>query len=243
MARGAPDDSNVLSGETVYRLDDMGELAARLGSPVAYNRAGLVLFMDTFEDGLAAWTQASPGLGGHVWPANTKSWQGGLAAELISGTGAMAHASIAKYQPPIAPTNIGTHAVFALDAALHMFEVQVTVGDGVNRYYFFIRYDPPPGLLSYRTGLVAYTQFAICGTLFSDANNWHNLKLVVDSSLYQHVRFYLDNIEYSMAGMVPYFDNVAHRPFTEVCIKVWGDGFVSTTFYIDNVVLTFDEFA
>jgi len=49
--RGAPDDSNVLSTSTFYRLDDMAELAVRLGSPVQYLRSGNIVFCTTFEDG------------------------------------------------------------------------------------------------------------------------------------------------------------------------------------------------
>jgi len=56
MPHGAPDDSNVLKIGEDYRLDDLSELAARLGSIVNYRRTGDVYFMEDFSYGLERWT-------------------------------------------------------------------------------------------------------------------------------------------------------------------------------------------
>lgn len=40
-------------------LIDIAELAARLGSPVNYDRQGKVVAMDTFDNGLSGWTEVS----------------------------------------------------------------------------------------------------------------------------------------------------------------------------------------
>jgi len=242
MAHGAPDDSDVVKIGTVYRLDDMAELAARLGAPVTYNRFGSLLFADTFESGLAAWTITVNGVAGSVRPSNTQSWEGELSVQLVSGTGAAPDSAITKYMPPIADTNIGVQSAFALDTNLDYYEMGITCGDGAKRYYYRVRYDHATGTLAYRSGLVAYTVFATPGTLFDQANNFHNMKLVVNNTRKEYIRFYLDNVAYPMTGLGVYQDDLIINPFMQVRFKVWGDGFLSTTLYLDSFVLTYDEF-
>jgi len=242
MAHGAPDDSNVVKIGTVYRLDDMAELAARLGSPVVYHRFGSLLFADTFEYGLAAWTITENGVGATVRASNARSWEGELAVQIVSGTGGTPYAGISKYMPPISETNIGVHVAFALDTNLDYYESALTCGDGTKRYQYRIRYDHTAGTLSYLSGLGAYTVFATPGVLFDSANNFHNLKLVVDNTRKEYVRFYFDNIVYPMTGLPVYQDNLLINPFMQVLFRVWGDGVASTTFYLDSFVLTYDEF-
>jgi len=80
--RGAPDDSNVLSTSTFYRLDDMAELAVRLGSPVQYLRSGNIVFCTTFEDGFNRLSYHAPVLGGSVSLVNSLVLTGGAAVEI-----------------------------------------------------------------------------------------------------------------------------------------------------------------
>jgi len=220
----------------------MAELAARLGAPLTYNRYGSLLFADTFEEGLTAWVVTINGVGGRVVPSNTRSWEGALAALLVSGTGAAPDSSISKYMPPVGDTNIGEQVAFCIDTNLERFEVAVTCGDGADRYFYRVRYHHPTGVLSYRSGLAAYTPFATPGALFDQAGNFHNLKLVVDNTKHEYVRFYLDNQVYDMKGIPVYTDALVINPFMHVILKVWGDGFLSTNIYLDSFVLTFDEF-
>jgi len=242
MAHGAPDDSDVVKIGTVYRLDDMAELAARLGAPVTYNRFGSLLFADTFESGLAAWTIAVNGVGGSVLPSNTRSWEGELSVRMLSGTGVTPDVAISKYMPPIADTNIGIQAAFALDTNLVQYDMYVTCGDGARRYFYRVRYDHAAGTLAYRSGLAAYTVFATPGPLFDQANNFHNMKLVVNNTGKEYIRFYLDNVAYPMTGIAVYQDGLLINPFMQVGFKVWGDGALDTVLYLDSFVLTYDEF-
>ncbi|GAI87669.1 unnamed protein product, partial [marine sediment metagenome] len=60
MAHGQPDFGMYAAKETVASLADVGELAARLGSIVAQDRRGDVIFLEDFEAPILNWTGAGP---------------------------------------------------------------------------------------------------------------------------------------------------------------------------------------
>jgi len=52
VAHGAPDWWGTEQTSTVHLVQDVGELAARLGSIVTFDRRGNVIWLTSFEDGL-----------------------------------------------------------------------------------------------------------------------------------------------------------------------------------------------
>jgi len=68
----APDWYKYLPGSDRYILEDMGELAARLRSPITYDRRGEVLYFDMMEHGLAPYFTEENEEGSYVISAQVK---------------------------------------------------------------------------------------------------------------------------------------------------------------------------
>jgi len=75
MSHGAKDYSNIANVGNLYRLDDLAELAVRLGSPIDYDRRGQLQWVYSFDDGL---TPVIP-------------WMAGANSKLSLSTGMNAH--------------------------------------------------------------------------------------------------------------------------------------------------------
>jgi len=241
MARGAPDDSNIRIETGVHRLDDMAELAVRLGSPLSYHRFGNVLFMDGFEQGVNAWAKTKNGLGSDVVASVTRSYQGYICCKVTSGTGAMPNAGISKYMPPIDECPMGIQCTFCLDAYAKYIDFRLTYGKAPSVYYFWVRYTHSSGTLSYYDESGVLTAFATPGVLWDQAGNWHDAKLVIDAESKEYVRFYLDNVAYDMADLTPLTAAWTYGAFLGPLITLYGDGSLSTSLYLDNVIVTFNE--
>ena len=68
MAHGARDFGIYAPKETIVTIEDLGELAVRLGSPVNYDRKGDVVWVDGFEDGIDKWDiDLTLGRGSFTW--------------------------------------------------------------------------------------------------------------------------------------------------------------------------------
>lgn len=241
MAHGAPDDSDVVKHVDLHRVDDMAELAARLGSIVSFVRSGSVMYMETFEGGLGAWDQNTTGTNAEVALCNDRVFSGNVAVYLKSGTGATPYANIAKLFPSPVASRVGLASYFSVVSGGKSFEIYLTTGDGVTTWYYRIRYDHSTGKLAYWTPTNTWTDFATHGVLYESANNYHTFKLVADFVTHKYVRFYLDGKEYSLADKVPEQATVNVGPYVFVILRARGDGSTHTELYLDNVVLTYDE--
>jgi len=242
MAHGAPDDSDTTNKVTVYRVDDMAELAARLGSIVSFIRSGKVLFMEGFETGLGAWAIATPGDDAEISLSDDNSFVGGVCAYLDSGTGETPYSQMTKYFPAPEASKVGLAAYFSIGGVEYWYAVELIFGDGTHGYHFRVKYLHSDGKLYYWTESDTETEFGEPGKLNDTDNNMYSLKLVIDLEHVEYSRFYLNSIEYSMADLVPDVVGVTNYKYLQVIITCYGDGTYSNLLYLDNVVLTFDEF-
>ena len=242
MARGAPDDSNVRMGVDVFRLEDLAELAVRLGSIVTYNRSGNVLILDGFEEGMNAWVLNRTGVGAAVEVSDEGSYTGQVALKVSSGTGATPYAGIAKYMPPVGQCKIGLQTCFSLNSDVVDIRFQLTYGHDPLRPYFFIMYDHVTGELKYESAPGVWPVFATPGKLFDVSNNWHNFKLIADMVTGEYVRCYLDGEVYDMSGLVPNTGAWAQGPFLYAILRVYGSALTEGVVFFDNVIVTYNEF-
>jgi len=97
MAHGRPDDSNIKSVIPVYVMQDLAELAARLGSTVVLDRRGSVIFMEDFGKGLGGWIRASSASSPNPTITNARSWFGGASALINPVIGDDEYATLSKY--------------------------------------------------------------------------------------------------------------------------------------------------
>jgi len=96
MAHGQPDYGMYTLANTIYRLTDMGELAARLGSINTYDRRGDVIFLDSFESGLTAWSPSSACTGSDLVQSAKHARSGGFSAKFVCGSDGTRQAQLAK---------------------------------------------------------------------------------------------------------------------------------------------------
>jgi len=242
MARGAPDDSNVKVGKDLYRLDDLAELAVRLGSIVTYNRYGSVLMLDGFEEGLNAWDKNTTGVGSWVRLSSSVSYQGQVCCEVRTGTNPNPYAGIHKYLPAISPCRAGFQTCFSFtDNTLNiLFQLSYAVRDV--RYGFIVVYDYVSRELQYSSAPGVYTPFATGVDIFPAPNVWHNFKMIVDMETKEHVRCSLDNIVYDMTGLASVIGAGVVATYLLPVIRVSGLGLVEAYAYFDNAVVTYNEF-
>ena len=242
MARGAPDDSNVKVGKDLYRLDDLAELAVRLGSIVNYNRYGSVLMLDGFESGLNAWDTNTTGVGSEVGISGLVSYQGQVCCRVKTGINPNPYAGFHKYLPPVSEGRVGLQTCFSFGDTINTLLFQMTYGKADVRYHFIVVYDYVAQELQYCSAPGVYTPFATGVALFAASNIWHNFKMVVDLESKEHVRCSLDNVVYDMTGLAPTPAAGVVATFLSPVIRVSGVGLVDAYGYFDNLIVTYNEF-
>jgi hypothetical protein len=241
MSRGAKDDSNQGTSGTLYRLDDMAELAVRLGSPVKYQRSGTVLFLDDFTSGYNHWSIACIGAAGAYYLTNSPIFANGVALELLPGTGAT---PLATFQARLAyPTlsKIGLCIVHTADAYLVDSFYRLEVLDGAKQFTYEVQYHHADGILSYLAPDNTYKSFGQAARMSYVASVYHVIKLIVDLDLQGYALFLLNGESFSMAGLLPYQIASSGLPRVNVQGEFDIDGTHTVSLYVGAVVVTENE--
>lgn len=241
MAHGQKDWSNIGATEVVHGLADVGELAARLGSPDVFNREGNVLTLETFEHGATRWYLLPAGTNAAVHVSAAEYRTGGYSLKLDSGTGILhyAYASISFPYPALG--KFGTELSFSFDDNVTYIEPELWVYDGGTLYRFGLRYNVAGNVLQRNTGTESWETILEDFTLYSSVRLWNYMKFVVDLNTGYFSRVIVNEVEYDISDEPAYtvgLDDPAHMHFR---ITVRGSSGTAGIAYLDDLIITRGE--
>lgn len=241
MSRSGPDYSNFLSAAPVHRVDDMGELAVRLGSPDSFNRAGNVIFVESFEFGMQRW-DISGGVGdGSVGLTPTMYRSGPYSLEMVPKTTGGLYQWIWTRLPYPDSDTIGIEASFVVRAATDSFDLGMWVFDGDSFKRCEIKYDHSLRNLYYMNDVEVWTLLDDNINLFNSHNLFHTLKLVVDIDADQYKRIVIDSTDMTGLSYAFYTEaNLAH-PYIQPHVRVYAADDSQPVHYVDDIIITVNE--
>lgn len=241
MAHGAPDASNVVMIGQDYRLDDMAELGARLGSVMTYRRTGDLFFSEDFSHGMGSWIWDAVPPASFLVLQSDITLSGGVALECTTAAVGLATTEIHRYFPLSTTGRIG--AGFGYDAGTNKERFEVTLGghDGTNRYYGNIHWNLATHHLQYRPRVGANVLIDILHPALIERKLFTQFKLVVDFTLLEYVSLAVNEVTYDLSGILLPFAASSSRPSYYVNFTCTGNAGGIYSSYLDNVILTRNE--
>jgi len=242
MPRGAPDYSNVRAGEPLHRLDDMAELAARLGSPVTHHRGGYIVFLDSFESGIASWQTGTSGSGASITVSSQNKRTGAFSVKMVAGSNASRSAQISRAFPHPTETVYGFEVSVMFLSAPQYLILTLSKRDGTQEHQFQVMY------MSVEKEIVVTIPGGSSVVVIDDielfvgSGLFHTFKLICD---YENERYYsltVDERIVDLSGYEPYTFNYSSSPHTNVVITVYSNVGENDTIYVDDVILTQGEY-
>jgi hypothetical protein len=243
MPHGTPDWGLTSATAVVYPVTDVGELAARLGSPVTHDRRGDVIWWDDFEWGLAKWITGAGGTGASVALSTATARNGRASVLLTAGSTAGNFARLERYNPYPVLSMFGEEVSVALGSPIEDFQVLLYLSDGQEMTQFAIRYNDANSRLEYTDSTGAWLPFATSKSLFRDLTLFHTLKMVIDGRTRQYVRAVVDDATYSLGGLGAYVSPNLSAPNLRLQLLLHGRVGFNDRVYVDDVILTQNEVA
>jgi hypothetical protein len=241
MTHGAPDYSNVQKLGGVYRLDDMAELAARLGSLMSYDRRGDIFWSYGFNDGIGDFTELALGANAAVSLNNTYFHNPPYSLELKSGDAIGNLARISRLFPVPYNLTMGFAVAVRPTATTDTCVIDVMHYTGSVLHYTNLIIDFANGQITISNQEDdPYTITTSVGYL-SSSFVFNHFKLVVDLNDHTLVRFGLNDNNYSLAGytMKNEASATAERIYFDVLNK--NTAALSTEMYVDSIIITTNE--
>lgn len=238
MAHGTKPYGRTSHLETVYGVQDMGELAVRLWSPDLYDRRGNVLFMDSFEAGIMKWDGVGVGAGAaRAWDGQ-RAKTGGFSMLLTTGAGAGGNYIVWHYEPFPRLSDIGAEFSFHPTATIGIIQWTVRLYDGANFFQFGARYNCATGVLDYWVPGVGYVNANLPYTLAIADTLWHTIKVVADYANNTYVRLLCDNYQLNLAGVPIAGVASGLGPYLQAEIVVFSAVAGNQNCWVDDVIVT-----
>jgi len=241
MAHGMPDDGNIVYEENLYRSDDLGELAIRLGAPGAYIRSGHVVWQDNFTQGLGQWIQTTLGVDSVARLDNAAWVTGGVSLQLYADASDPGIILIQRLVGMPYAGRFGLSAMLILDPTTYQVSMGAYALHNFPRQEYRINYDHTLKTLSYLSAGGAEVLFAD-GVLVEDGSIVpYPAKLVFDTIKGEYVRFFFAGVEYDLSGLG--CRTAAVAPTWLIVLRFVGEstGAFTATTWLDDVILSIDE--
>lgn len=241
MPRDLPDWGALTAQKTVYEITDLGELAARLGSPVTFNRRGDVVFIDSFEDGLRAWYLSPAGTGSDIYLSTQCARSGMFSARLIGGSDGDHQAAVLHRCHYPVLSSFGIEASFLVPGEIESFGLEFYVYDGVEVSIAAVEWVAASKEVKYWDADGADATLASGLDLALESYLFHTLKMVVDFENDQYRRCLLDNRSWDMSDIPLYASAVGSAQLLLVWVYIRSREGENDDAYVDDIILTQNE--
>ena len=212
MSSGTPDYAGQQANTFISGVSDMGELAARLESPVTYQRTGNVQFFLRCTEGLGPWYQSTFGTGATVSEDNTIGYRYSSSIKLVAGSDGAKLARVAIAVPVLTLSGLGFEIAFRPTTDPYQFRIRSFAYDGTNRLDAIAMIDMDANEIQYQDSAGNLVKLDDIPDLQTQNGLWHVFKMVVDFETGVYKRFYLDNDAWT-------FDAVSLKSSADATIK------------------------
>lgn len=241
MPHGHPDWGASAQLSTVYSVQDLAELAARLGSIDTFDRRGNVVFLDDFENGIAKWEALASGSASAVALSTARARNGAYSCKLTTGAAVDDYAQILRELAPPVDGPIGVEVNFSLDSLGVRLTLQLVRYDAPGYTSFIARFNISTGVIALMVDPGVWQTIATGVALAAAATLFYTLKLVVDTATRRYVRLIMGQTAYDLAAYGGLYSSTPTTPELLVSIRAANHATGTKNTYVDDVIVTQNE--
>ena len=237
--RGQPDFGALAAKEVSASISDLGEIAARLGSILIYDKRGDVVDFDNFEAPVLRWQEVLVGDNSYQRFSSASARSGSQSLLLHAESIEEGAAGITKAFVPLGSRRVGIEISFSY---LYPFDCDLFIllyyADGTTLYLAEVKFDPYAGKLYIWTDTGEYKEIAAPVSSYEALFTFKTIKLVVDFDTlkYERLLFDLNAYDISAYSIPEQAGDVTARYvvqiYIEARVETGGNG------YIDDFILT-----
>jgi len=241
MPHGYPDWGAGAPVSTVYTLQDLAELAARLGSPVIFDRRGNVLFIEDFNGSLANLQTYTSGTGGSVSISSEKPLRGDFSCKIVTGIETNDYAYITQELAFPVLSKLGIEVCWHLKQNLSTYYIVMHLYDGATRWDAMVRWYYGDDTWEYEDGVAGWTALSPVALHPGGTEVFNFTKLVADFENHEYCRLIDNNLVYDLKGKPLPSVASAIPPMLKPFINPFTIGISSCIVYLDSIIITQNE--
>jgi len=217
------------------------ELAARLGSPITFERSGSTQLMETFESGTQRWNFAVSGADPEYGLSAAVSSHGGYALRLVGGSTADYYCLAQMKQHMVHQGKIGMSCKFCIPGACESTCMYLILYDGAYVHEARVRYRAVDHKLDVYCLTTGWTEVDAALGMASEDWAWNQWKFVIDPDTYHYVRVLFNNQLIDVSDREYYHNDSLAGSKMWIKIYVYSRDGENDVLYVDDVILTAAE--
>jgi len=237
----SPDYQKYLLGSVRFSLQDMGELAVRLGSPSVIDRRGEVVVWDDFRHGLSKWTYGVFGSGSAVSITADGRITSAYRGKLTAGASGYTYAYIQRFFPLIVSDKYGFEIIFAINGGYNYIQIEFIISEGTSIYTFGWKHEAVGGKLSILASDGSYTLIGsnINIATIDDYPVLSKMRVNILTGVYDTFRF--SNTDYDVNGIILKKQVFSTIPYSYFRTWVFGNGSSASNYIVESFGITANE--
>ncbi|MBA7568659.1 hypothetical protein ES708_10393 [subsurface metagenome] len=218
----------------------IAELAARLGSPISWDRRGQVVQIITFENGFGNVYHSGAFEGGGVFLCPTTFMTGGYSAKLDTGTAITTYADLYAFGDFPPSTRLGFEWVFSAEGSPSEVTLFGKIWDGADEHKAHVNIDGTTNKIQvWKKGGgyhdVADFEFTL------DERAFISIKAVIDIGTEHWVRLMVRGEAHDLSAVETAKETLVTYPYVECGMKVVEKTAAQQLVYLDRMVVTTNE--
>jgi hypothetical protein len=238
---GVPDYGMYAALENMGKLVDSGELAARLGSIVTFNREGNVIFWDDFERTPLKWEAQESDPGSSAKYSDETALFGGQCVKLVTGNVIGYTAGICRTFPRFTDGKEGIEIAFKNESQNYKFTISGYMKRVTYWFKFEVRVDFNVNKIELYADDSQWHDIVTGIEFSSEGHLFHSIKLVLNEKDGTYVRLLINRHEYNIEDYgIPYQVFPTNESF-QVRFEIETYETEIAPLYLDNFILTQNE--
>ena len=236
-----PDYSKYLPNSNRFSLQDMGELAARLGSVSVFDRRGEVLWYDNFSYGMGGFATGAFGTGSSVALSSIYTHRFPFSLLLRSGSTSALTALIEKFIGTFGSPRFGIELGFAYGSNADYIQVLLGANQFGSAYKGILRIFADTGIIKVLDENAVYRTVGTCFTFITDPPSFLNIKLVIDFELNKYIRLMVNSQSFDLTPYDIRNDGDASVGQVHIAVYNVGDNGQNSNMYVSYIIVTANE--
>ncbi len=241
MSHGNRDWSSYGLKSTVYNLQDMAELAARLGSIHTYDRRGDVVWADDFESTVNKWTLLGLGIGEAIALSDEAVRNGAKSLKMTTPALAGVTMGAQRLLSVLHASSVGVEFHACPPLNLSKLHLAVNHYDGSTLVTFAVRIDQVNSVIEYQDSSAAWVTLVSPFNFTFNAGLFHAFKIVGDLVSKKYKRLLCNNHEIDMSAITAFSGASAIGPLLQTSFYATAKLALAVSVYIDDFIVTQNE--
>lgn len=236
-----PDWHPTLPDSRNYPMKDQGELAARLGSLVSYDRRGDYLWGDDWRAGFAAWIQNSSSDNGDFEVVASEVEVGGFAGQVTASTTSPYLSQIQRRYGHPAEAKYGFALLFRPGKAFAQLQLAPNYSTPDANYAFAVRYNYSAEAIQVEDKSLSWTTVLSDVPIRVSQAPFYHFKVVVDLENLRYHRLVWGWQEVDLTSYTPPEGAATDDTHLLTAINLYGTGDTFELVVYDRVIVTVYE--